>query len=93
MGQNITNSTINRIAFIGNYLPRQFGIATSTYDLYEAIFEQYSSTTCIVLPVNDVAAGYAYPNQVRGGQLSPNPNFLYSVRQTGTEYPTYVQES
>jgi glycosyltransferase involved in cell wall biosynthesis len=58
-------STLNRIAFIGNYLPRQCGIATFTTDLCEAIAEQYSNTACIALPVNDVAAGYAYPTRVR----------------------------
>ncbi|HMN24135.1 MAG TPA: glycosyltransferase family 4 protein, partial [Ignavibacteriaceae bacterium] len=60
-----TNSTLNRIAFIGNYLPRQCGIATFTTDLCEAIAKEYSSTTCIALPVNDVAAGYTYPTRVR----------------------------
>ncbi len=31
----------------------------------EAIAEQYSNTTCIALPINDVATGYAYPTRVR----------------------------
>jgi glycosyltransferase involved in cell wall biosynthesis len=60
-----TRSTINRIAFIGNYLPRQCGIATFTTDLCEAIATEYSGTTCIALPVNDIEAGYAYPPRVR----------------------------
>lgn len=63
--QALTNSTLNRIAFIGNYLPRQCGIATFTTDLCEAIAEQFRNTTCIALPVNDVATGYAYPARVR----------------------------
>ena len=61
----ITNSSINRIAFIGNYLPRQCGIATFTTDLCEAIAKKYTGTTCIALPVNDVLTGYAYPSRVR----------------------------
>ncbi|HRN25441.1 MAG TPA: glycosyltransferase family 4 protein [Ignavibacteriaceae bacterium] len=65
MKKSKTNSTLNRIAFIGNYLPRQCGIATFTTDLCEAIAKEYSSTTCIALPVNDVAAGYTYPTRVR----------------------------
>lgn len=65
MKQDINNLPLNRIAFIGNYLPRQCGIATFTTDLCEAIAEQYSSTACIALPVNDVTAGYAYPTRVR----------------------------
>jgi glycosyltransferase involved in cell wall biosynthesis len=60
-----TSLAINRIAFIGNYLPRQCGIATFTTDLCEAVATEYGSTTCIALPVNDVEAGYAYPPRVR----------------------------
>ena len=59
------SSIINRIAFIGNYLPRQCGIATFTTDLCEAVASAYSETTCIALPVNDIEAGYAYPSRVR----------------------------
>lgn len=65
MKQDIINSPLNRIAFIGNYLPRQCGIATFTTDLCEAIAEQYKNTACIALPVNDLATGYAYPTRVR----------------------------
>ncbi|MFB5620873.1 MAG: hypothetical protein ACE5RC_07070, partial [Nitrosopumilus sp.] len=65
MDINIKNSTLNRIAFIGNYLPRQCGIATFTTDLCEAIADKYINTTCIALPVNDVPTGYAYPPRVR----------------------------
>ncbi|MBN1894598.1 glycosyltransferase family 4 protein, partial [bacterium] len=60
-----TPSNLNRIAFIGNYLPRQCGIATFTTDLCEAIAARYRKTTCIALPVNDIEAGYAYPSRVR----------------------------
>ena len=65
MEPSITVSTINRIAFIGNYLPRQCGIATFTTDLCEAIAAEYRETTCIALPVNDIEEGYAYPPRVR----------------------------
>lgn len=58
-------STIKRIAFIGNYLPRQCGIATFTTDLCEAVATEYTTTSCIALPVNDIEAGYAYPPRVR----------------------------
>ncbi len=58
-------SPIKRIAFIGNYLPRQCGIATFTTDLCEAIATGYPNTTCIALPVNDTEAGYDYPGRVR----------------------------
>jgi glycosyltransferase involved in cell wall biosynthesis len=59
------NSTINRIAFIGNYLPRQCGIATFTTDLCEAIASECTGTTCIALAVNDIEGGYVYPPRVR----------------------------
>jgi glycosyltransferase involved in cell wall biosynthesis len=65
MERSLTVSTIDRIAFIGNYLPRQCGIATFTTDLCEAIAAEYGGTTCIALPVNDTEDGYAYPPRVR----------------------------
>jgi glycosyltransferase involved in cell wall biosynthesis len=46
-------------------MPRQCGIATFTTDLCEAIAAEYDGTTCIALPVNDIEAGYAYPDRVR----------------------------
>src|SRR5574341_371990 len=65
MENNPTHSAIRRIGFIGNYLPRRCGIATFTTDLCEAIATEYTATTCIALPVNDIEAGYAYPTRVR----------------------------
>src|ERR1700747_864959 len=65
MQRNSNLSTINRIAFIGNYLPRQCGIATFTTDLCEAIASEYIHTSCIALPVNDIEGGYAYSTRVR----------------------------
>jgi glycosyltransferase involved in cell wall biosynthesis len=55
----------DRIAFIGNYLPRQCGIATFTTDLCEAVAAAHPGATCIALPVNDLESGYAYPPKVR----------------------------
>jgi len=65
MDYGSANSIPNRIAFIGNYFPRQCGIATFTTDLCEAIAAQYRQTTCIALPVNDIEGGYVYPPCVR----------------------------
>ena len=65
MTQGLKNTAINRIAFVGNYLPRQCGIATFTTDLCEAIAAEHSDTTCIAVPVNDIEGGYAYPSRVR----------------------------
>ncbi len=60
-----TNFAIDRIAFIGNYLPRQCGIATFTTDLCEAMASEYGDKAFIALPVNDNGAGYDYPERVR----------------------------
>ena len=55
----------SRIAVVGNYLPRQCGIATFTTDLCEAISNEYGSTRLFALPINDTETGYAYPERVR----------------------------
>lgn len=60
-----TRPQIKRIAFIGNYLPRQCGIATFTTDLCEAMAAEYKGASLIALPVNDTDEGYAYPARVR----------------------------
>lgn len=59
------HASLNRIAFLGNYLPRQCGIATFTTDLCEAVAAASPQTTCFAVPVNDTAGGYAYPPRVR----------------------------
>src|SRR6516165_10751581 len=54
-----------RIAFVGDYLPRQCGIATFTTDLCEAVAACCPQTSCFAVPVNDIDGGYAYPPRVR----------------------------
>jgi glycosyltransferase involved in cell wall biosynthesis len=55
----------NRIAVVGNYLPRRCGIATFTTDLCDAIHTEFGTTELLALPVNDTEEGYAYPARVR----------------------------
>ena len=55
----------SRIAVIGNYLPRQCGIATFTTDLCGAIAAEYGTARLLALPVNDIEQGYDYPARVR----------------------------
>jgi glycosyltransferase involved in cell wall biosynthesis len=55
----------SRIAVIGNYLPRQCGIATFTTDLCAAISAEYGTARLLALPVNDTEQGYDYPAKVR----------------------------
>jgi glycosyltransferase involved in cell wall biosynthesis len=62
---NSKPSLPSRIAVIGNYLPRQCGIATFTTDLCEAISAEYGTARLLALPVNDTEPGYDYPARVR----------------------------
>ena len=55
----------NAIVFIGNYLPRQCGLATFTAHLLEAIALNAPSIDCWAVAMNDQPDGYAYPPQVR----------------------------
>jgi glycosyltransferase involved in cell wall biosynthesis len=54
-----------RIGVIGNYLPRQCGIATFTTDLCTAIASEYGSARLFAIPVNDPESSYEYPDRVR----------------------------
>ena len=58
-------SEIQKIAFVGDYLPRRCGIATFTYDLCTSVATQYPGSDCFVVPINDVPQGYEYPGEVR----------------------------
>jgi glycosyltransferase involved in cell wall biosynthesis len=60
-----TTPEIQKIAFLGDYLPRQCGIATFTTDLLTAVAAEYPKNQCFAVPVNDVKAGYAYTDVVR----------------------------
>ncbi len=64
--QPVTKSlAMDRIAFIGNHLPRKCGIATFTTDLSEAFAAEFPAVNCLALAVNDTPDGYAYPPRVR----------------------------
>ena len=58
-------SRFRQIAVIGNYLPRQCGIATFTTDLCQTLESQFPAKEFFVVPVNDVEGGYDYPREVR----------------------------
>src|ERR1700676_2330797 len=68
----------NRIAVVGNYLPRRCGIATFTTDLCDAIHAEYGATELLALPVNDSEEGYDYPP---GGRSQLPEDNLASYRQ------------
>ncbi len=56
---------LKKVAFIGNYLPRQCGIATFTTDLSDAFTEQFPDVQGMVLAMNDTIEGYSYCDKVR----------------------------
>lgn len=72
-------SEIKKIALIGDYLPRKCGIATFTTDLRSALTEGYPQIESFVAPVNDIPAGYEYPDEAR---FEFNENDLDSYRRT-----------
>lgn len=62
----MTESSLpQRIAFLGDYLPRLCGIATFTHDLCEAVSAAIPAAQCYAGAVNDCVEGYAYPPRVR----------------------------
>ena len=65
MVQKKIDDAIKRVAFIGNYLPRQCGIATFTTDLCEAVAGLNSKLNCFAVAINDHDSGYDYPPRVR----------------------------
>ncbi|MDZ7695662.1 MAG: glycosyltransferase family 4 protein [Deltaproteobacteria bacterium] len=56
---------IDSVAVIGNYSPRQCGIATFTTDLVEGITAEAPDISCWAAVMNDKSEGYAYPDKVR----------------------------
>ncbi len=54
-----------RIAFVGNYLPRECGIATFTTDLCTALAGEFGEGRLFAIPVNDPDSSYQYPDKVR----------------------------
>ena len=56
---------INSVAVIGNYLPRQCGIATFTTDLVESLSAEAPDIRCWAAAMNDKPEGYSYPEKVR----------------------------
>jgi glycosyltransferase involved in cell wall biosynthesis len=58
-------ANIKQIAFLGDHLPRQCGIATFTSDICDAIAAEFPQCQCIVGAVNDRPEGYDYPARIR----------------------------
>ncbi len=54
-----------KVAVIGNFPPRRCGIATFTADLVNALAAPSPDGSVFAVAMNDTAAGYSYPEQVR----------------------------
>ncbi len=59
------NGTASKIAFLGDFPPRQCGIATFNHDLRAAITEMHPDWICPVIAVTDGGHRYDYPPEVR----------------------------
>ena len=69
-----STSPPSRIAVIGNYLPRQCGIATFTTDLCDAIGTEYEAVQLMAVPVNVPGSHYNYPPRVRFELMGGDPS-------------------
>src|SRR5579885_3420041 len=58
-------SKVQKIAFVGDHLPRKCGIATFTTDLLAAVAGAHPLSQCFAVSVNDILGGYEYPDVVR----------------------------
>ena len=61
----LKSNALKKIAFLGDYTPRQCGIATFTTDICEAVAAVAPESLCFVGAVNDRIEGYDYPPRVR----------------------------
>jgi glycosyltransferase involved in cell wall biosynthesis len=59
------SGSIQKIAFIGNHLPRRCGIATFTADLNAAVSAEAPAIETMVVAMNDPGETHHYPAQVR----------------------------
>ena len=64
MNQSAVLQDVNHIALIGNFLPRQCGIATFTTDTYQALRARFPDTRVDVYAMDDHPGRYAYPEAV-----------------------------
>lgn len=66
MATSFVQPRTRHIALIGNFLPRQCGIATYTTDTYAALTDRFDDLTVDVYAMNDRPQGYDYPDAVTG---------------------------
>src|SRR6476661_7424303 len=57
--------SVQTAAVVGSYFPRQCGIATFTKDLRDAVAAEIGQRQASVVAIDDNAASYDYPDEVR----------------------------
>ena len=62
---NTEMKQLQRVAFIGNHLPRRCGIATFTHDLHQAVSTERPDLETCVVAMTDPGRTYEYPPAVR----------------------------
>src|SRR5271169_948214 len=78
---------LQRVAFVGNYLPRRCGIATFTHDLHRAVSKARPDLETCVVAMTDTGRTYDYPpamrfeiHEERIGEYIKAAEFLNSAR-------------
>jgi glycosyltransferase involved in cell wall biosynthesis len=66
-----------KVFFVGNYPPRNCGIATFTYDLSHSIEEHIGKSSYRVVAITNLPDGYNYPDQV---SFEINQNRIHDYR-------------
>jgi glycosyltransferase involved in cell wall biosynthesis len=56
---------LNRVAFVGNYVPRRCGLATFTRDVRTAVAARIPTAECLVVAMDDGTGPLDYPPEVR----------------------------
>jgi glycosyltransferase involved in cell wall biosynthesis len=84
-------ASIERIALIGNFLPRRCGIATFTTDIYRAMQTRFPEVAVDVWAMNDGANRYDYPDAVVGSINADEPeSYRAAAREIEASAPDMV---
>ncbi len=82
---------IERIALIGNYLPRRCGMATFTTDIYRAFEKRFPGVAMDVWAMNDRGNRYDYPAEVTGSINAEDPeSYRSAAREIVASNPDLV---
>ncbi len=73
MARTVALETLDRIALVGNFLPRKCGLATFTTDTYTALRDRYPDLAVDVYAMDDRPGAYAYPPEVTHAIAESDP--------------------